>query len=112
MIAVMIRLVAHPDTRDELVRRVREEMFAPTRREPGCIRYRFYQDIEDPNAFSFVEEWESWDTLTAHFRTDHVGRFLAGLGDVLAAPPEGGFHEVAASRGVNAIAEAREAASA
>lgn len=110
MIAVMLRLVARVETRDELMRRVRDEMLVPTRREPGCIRYCFYQDIEDPNAFSFVEEWESWEALNDHFRSGHVGHFLAGLGDLLAQPPEGGFHEVAGRRGLEAIGAAREAA--
>jgi len=110
MIAVMLRLVARDDTTDELARRVREDMLAATRREAGCISYRFYQDIEDPNAFSFVEEWESWEALDDHFRSDHVGTFLADLGDLLAEPPEGGFHEVARSRGLEAIGAAREGA--
>lgn len=108
MIAVMLRIVARDETRAELERRVREDMLGPTRLEAGCIRYRFYQDIEDPNAFSFVEEWESWDALNDHFRSDHVGHLLAELGDLLARPPEGGFHQVAASRGLDAIGAARE----
>jgi quinol monooxygenase YgiN len=110
MIVVMLRLVAQPGKGNELVRRVREEMFGPTRQEPGCIRYRFYQDVENENAFSFVEEWESWEALNGHFRSEHVGRFLAGLGDLLAEPPEGGFHEVARSRGLEAVDEARAGA--
>jgi quinol monooxygenase YgiN len=112
MIAAMVRLTARPDTREELARRVREDMLEATRAEPGCIRYAFYQDVQDPDSFIFAEEWESWEALESHFRSDHVGRFLAGLGDVLGAPPAGGFHEVARSRGVEAIAEARAGASA
>lgn len=109
MIATMLRLVARPEMRDELTRRVRDEMLIPTRSEVGCIHYRFYQDVENPDAFSFVEEWESWDALNDHLCSEHVGRFLARLGDLLAEPPEGGFHEVIRSRGPEAIGEARGA---
>ena len=107
MVAVTLRLVAKPETRDELRRRVHENLFEPTRAEPGVIKYRFYQDTEDPNAFSFVEEWESWDALNEHFRSEHVGAFLAGLEDLIAEPPDSAFYEVARTRGLEAVEEAR-----
>ncbi len=72
MLAVTLRLVAKPETRDELRRQVHENLLGLTRGEPGVIKYRFYQDTEDPNAFGFVEEWESWDALNDHFRSEHV----------------------------------------
>lgn len=94
MIAGAVRLVARPEKREEVLRRVKEEMFAPTRRTPGCIKYRFYQDVENPNAFSFVEEWESWRALHRHFTSEHVGRFLQAVGQLVSEPPEARFYEV------------------
>ena len=107
MIAVALRLVAHPHAADELRRRVREDLIPATRAERGCIDYRFYQDIEDPRAFSFVEEWESRDTLDAHFRSSHVGGFLAALGELLAEAPVARFYEVAQAHGLEAVEQAR-----
>jgi quinol monooxygenase YgiN len=107
MIVAAVRLRSKPETRDELARHVRERMLEPTRREAGCIRYSFYQDVQDPDAFVFAEEWADWDALNAHFRSDHVGELLASADHLLAAPPEGGFHEIGRSRGVDAIADAR-----
>ena len=107
MIAATVRLVVQPTRRTELLRRVREEMFEQTRAEPGCRSYRFYQDVEDENAFSFVEEWASWDALDAHFRSAHVDRFLAAVPDLVSEPPVARFHEVAATRGMEAIEAAR-----
>lgn len=107
MIAVTLRLVASPDTREELLRRVREDMFGPTRAEAGCLSYRFYQDIENPDAFSFVEEWQSWDALYDHFRSEHVGGLLEVLGDLVAEPPTARFHEITSTRGLEAVEEAR-----
>lgn len=107
MIAASVRVIAKPDQTNELLRRVREEMFSATRREPGCIEYRFYQDIEDPNAFSFVEEWRDRECLDEHFRSDHVGRFLEAVGDLVSEPPEARFYDVTQVRGLEAIEEAR-----
>ena len=112
MVTVTLRLVARPATREELRRRVHEMLFAPTRAEPGCITYRFYQDTENAAAFSFVEEWESWEALNDHFRSAHVSAFLAGLGELLAEPPVARFHEIASTRGLEALEEARAQVSA
>ena len=112
MIAVALRLVARPDTADRLLAAVREGLFEPTRRESGVIVYRFYRDVENPNAFSFVEEWESREALDDHFRSEHVSRFLEQLGDLLAEPPEARFYDVAEVRGLEAVEQARGAGTA
>lgn len=110
MIAVMLRLVARPRKREELHRRVQEDMLTPTRAEPGCIRYRFYQDVEDPNAFSFVEHWEDWQSLNGHLRSTHVGAFLQVLPDLITREPEAFFEEVARTKGLEAVEEAHRQA--
>lgn len=109
MIAAAVRLVAQPDKKAELLRRVREEMFESTRREPGCIQYRFYQDVENPNAFSFVEERRDRDCMDEHFRSEHVGQFLEAVGDLVSEPPEARFYDVTEVRGLEAIEAARSA---
>jgi quinol monooxygenase YgiN len=109
MVAIALRLVARAERRQELLDAVRNGLLTPTRDEPGCLRYRFYQDVEDENAFSFVEEWDNWEALGAHIRSAHVGAFLAALGDRLAEPPEARFYEVARVRGAEVIDEARGA---
>lgn len=106
-VAVSFRLVARPEQRENLLRFVRDEMLAATRAEPGCITYRFYQDVEDPNAFSFVEEWASWEALEGHFRSEHVDRALAGIPDLVSEPPLARFHGIATTKGAEAIEAAR-----
>jgi quinol monooxygenase YgiN len=107
MIAVTVRLLAQPQHRAELVRLARDGMLAATRAEPGCISYRFYQDVEDENAFVFVEQWQDWRTLHDHFRSEHFGRFAEALPGLIAGEPEAYFQEVAATRGLDAVDEAR-----
>lgn len=107
MVAVQLRLVATPETRDELVRRVHEDLYQPTRAEPGCISYRFYQDTENPDAFCFVEQWRDFDAFYGHLASDHVGGFLEILGPLLSEEPHALFQEVSETRGLEAIEEAR-----
>jgi quinol monooxygenase YgiN len=62
-------------------------MSEETEREPGCLRYRFYADLADPNLFLLFEEWETEAALHAHFQTPHMARFSAALPGIVAAPP-------------------------
>lgn len=48
------------------------DMIAATEREPGCIRYRLWADLEHPGRFHLYEEWESAADLAAHFETPHM----------------------------------------
>jgi quinol monooxygenase YgiN len=70
----------------------------PSRAEDACQSYILYEAIETPNAFIFVEEWSSLDGLYAHFHTPHFTEFMAGLGEVLAAPPAGSISEASSTQ--------------
>ncbi len=45
---------------------------APTRAEPGCLRYDLYQSTVNPHEFMRLEVWSSIDALEAHKRTPHL----------------------------------------
>jgi len=46
------------------------DLFKPiieaTRNEAGCIRYDLFQDTEDENIFTFIEEYDSEASFDAH----------------------------------------------
>ena len=72
------------------------EMQDASRGEPGCLRYGFYGAVEDPDEFIAVEEWESVAALRDHFATSSLARFAAGLGELVARPPEVAIHAIGA----------------
>lgn len=61
---------------------------APTREEPGCIRYTFYSELEPTHTIHVFEIWEDEEALIAHLNTPHVQTFFAALATVVMAPPE------------------------
>ena len=87
----MIRVVAHltskPDTIDD-TRQALEAFIVPTRGEDGCIYYELMQNNDDPTDFTFVEEWESNETLNAHLESPHISAFKERAGDLLACDPD------------------------
>jgi quinol monooxygenase YgiN/quercetin dioxygenase-like cupin family protein len=45
---------------------------APTRAEPGALRYDLYQSTAKPNEFMRLEEWRDLAALEAHKQTPHL----------------------------------------
>ena len=56
------------------------EVARETRKEAGCLAYRFYADLEEKGRFHVFEIWESLAALQAHFETPHLKAFRARLG--------------------------------
>jgi len=82
-LGVVARLKARPDKVAELCSLL-FGLLAPTRDEPGCIRYEMLVNREDPKEFTFIEEWQNEPALEAHFRTAHIRQALARFPDLLA----------------------------
>lgn len=78
MIIVTARIRVKKDAREKAIRLARE-FAASSRREPGCIDYRFYADLADPNTFFLFEQWESFEALQAHFESPNMDRFNTRL---------------------------------
>jgi quinol monooxygenase YgiN len=85
MIILAVTAVVKPEQREEALRAALA-MGTATRAEPGCVAYRFYADLEDPNRFFLFEEWENEEALARHGETEHMRVFRERLPVVLAAP--------------------------
>lgn len=53
-----------------------------TRKEPGCLLYRFAEDVFEPGVITLTERWESPEALAAHVKTPHMAEWRAGIGGV------------------------------
>jgi quinol monooxygenase YgiN len=59
--------------------RAASAMAATSRKEPGCVDYRFAIDVEDALVLQQFEQWESQQALDAHFATPHFAAFAETL---------------------------------
>ena len=100
-IFVTLRMIVRPEKRRDLLETLRG-MLKPARVERWCMSYRFYEDIEDRNAFVLVEEWKTQKDLESHLRTDNQRRMLA-LMDLLSAEPALQFNTVSHTAGMDLI---------
>jgi quinol monooxygenase YgiN len=101
MILATLRMVVRPERRLDLLEAMRG-MLEPSRVERGCISYRLYEDVEDKNTFTLVEEWKTQKDLESHIHTDNQRRLLA-LMDLLSEQPEFQFNTVSHTAGMELI---------
>ena len=53
------------------------KLVAPSRAEPGCLRYEIHQSNDDSNAWLILEDWRKPTDFDAHMRSAYVTAFLA-----------------------------------
>jgi len=94
-------MVVLPERRSDLLEMIRG-MLEPSRVERGCLSYRFYEDVENENAFVLMEEWATQDDLKKHLSNRHQRRLFA-LMDLLSEQPELRFNTVSHTSGMELI---------
>ena len=94
MVVLVARTRIVPDHRAETYE-LFQAMLAPSQAEGGCISYEFYVSPDDPDYTVFVEEWESYEALQAHFETPHFLNFVAQTERFLEQSPDVRIYEVA-----------------
>jgi len=65
MIVVVAQLRIKSGFQEE-IKKLAQVAVEATRKEQGCIAYRFLQNPYDTCEFCFVEEWRDQDALKAH----------------------------------------------
>lgn len=96
MIIVLAQATARPEHRAALAEAL-VKASVTSRSDPGCLAYSFQADVEDANAFTSIEQWESREHLDAHLATPHVAELIGGLQGKVTGPPVITVHEVSSS---------------
>lgn len=59
------------------------QLVAPTRRECGCIMYKFYQDSNDPTFFHSYEKWNNMYAVKQHLKSKHIKEYMEATKNVV-----------------------------
>jgi len=81
----MIKLTAKfiiKEGKAALVKDTASTLVAETRKEKGCISYQLFQDMDQPNVFAFIEEWESMEALQSHMKSKHFTEAIPKLNEL------------------------------
>lgn len=77
-IIIIAHFTAQPGKAKEL-QEFLQTLVAPTRLEPGCLRYEVNQDLDDPSTFTFVETFANRAGFDAHCATPYVAKLFEML---------------------------------
>lgn len=91
-IVAMARIIAKPGMEDR-VKFGLTALIAPTRKEPGCISYNFYQSSYDSRVFISHEVWENHQALAQHLNARYILALQEAGEDSLVQPLEVTFLE-------------------
>ena len=105
MIIATLRIKVPGDRRKEFLDSARLIM-GPTKVQPGCIDCKFYQDLDDPDAILFVEEWESRENLEHHIKSESY-RIILSLMELSDEAPEIRMNTISKTEGLEAIEAVR-----
>jgi len=105
MIVFKVRVTATAATRERMLDALRG-VVEPMRMHPGCVRCRLFQDVDDANALTWIEEWASREDLERHVGSTTY-RTLLGVLDQSITQPEIRFDTIADTAGLECIADTR-----
>jgi len=105
MVVSTLRILTAPKSRAEVVRTLSAQL-GPTRVQPGCHRCDLYQDIENRETITLVEEWESQAELDLRLRSDDYRSVLAPI-EMAQEQPVIYFDTVTRRGGLEIVASAR-----
>ena len=80
-VKIIAVLTAHQRAIEPL-RTLLDAMLAPSRAEPGNLRYDLWQDQSEPRRFILDELYVDADAVTAHRATPHFQDYLARIGEL------------------------------
>ena len=84
---LMVTIVIKPEQRDAFIE-LAKKTARSTLAEPGCLKYRFEQDITQPDTFILLEEWKTPEALRTHFQFPHTQAILAFMREHTQHPPQ------------------------
>jgi quinol monooxygenase YgiN len=86
-----LTVVARVRAKTGLETRLHEELqrlLAPTRAEPGCLRYDLHESTTERGWFLLYETWKSEADLQAHFQTPYLKAFFRVVPEIVDGPSE------------------------
>ena len=78
LVICTLRIFTAPGSRAVVVRTLGAQL-GPTRVHPGCRYCNLYQDVENPEAITLVEEWESQADLEPRLRSEDYRAVLEAI---------------------------------
>lgn len=81
------RIIVRPEAIDTFLA-CAKTMVEKSNAEQGCLIYKLYQEVGNPQSFIFYEEYENQDALSTHNSSLYLKTFLEQLTEMAADKPQ------------------------
>ncbi|MEN1758913.1 putative quinol monooxygenase [Anoxynatronum sibiricum] len=65
-----------------------KDLIEASQQEVGCLSYGLYRDLNDPQVFTFIEEWQDQAAIDRHNASEHFVRIVPQLAAFREGPSE------------------------
>lgn len=87
MVTIIAKSIIKNGMKDKF-KKLAAELIASSRKEEGCISYNLYEDINNKNVLTFMEEWKDENTIKLHNKSEHFIRIVPELAKLRLEKPE------------------------
>lgn len=84
----LIATLTAADGKEQQLRDAIVDLIAAAEEEPGCEIYSAHASRDEPGIFRFFELYTDSNALKAHGKGERMALAMAGLGGLMAGPPE------------------------
>jgi len=92
--------------KQQVVLDIFRSVIGQARLKSGCMDCAVYTDQGEAPTILFLEQWQSWEALDRHIRSELYFRVLSAM-ELAGEAPEIYFHEVSDTRGLEYIKSLR-----
>lgn len=92
MIKIVVKHFIKKDLIDEYIKLMGELVEKTNNSDAGCIEYALFQDSQDPQIITLIEEWENQESLDKHMQSDHFKEIVPKLDVFYEKPGEMNFY--------------------
>ena len=96
MALLTIRIVAKFHVKPEKVQEflgLCKKIIDETIKEDGCIEYGLYQELQNPEILTFLEEWRDESSIDKHMKSKHFTEIFPLFSDCLVKEAEVGLYK-------------------
>ena len=91
MISLTIRVVAKFHVKPEKIQEFMNlcnKLVDETVKEEGCLEYGLYQELQNPEILTMLEEWQDESSLDEHMKSNHFVEILPLVSECLVKEAE------------------------
>ncbi|NLO46951.1 MAG: antibiotic biosynthesis monooxygenase [Clostridiales bacterium] len=88
MIKVVAKNIIKADKVSEFISLGKKLVEETNKNDKGCLSYELYQDTDNPQILTMIEEWESTEALNNHMAAKHFQDIIPQLGELSENPGE------------------------